>query len=119
MRPSNEEFLDRVRGRLQQELQEPEKWFYFSFANEKFMGGFILRCHGVTDGLMKIHALKMSPGGEVLCMEVPEDVLPDEQYRNRLLTKEDVDAAFKDSGGAAPLELLDNETACALEKEPS
>lgn len=80
----------RVEKILGKELTEPLRWHYLSFADEKFNGAVILQCHGVTDGVMQTHALGINPGGQVMAVPMPDEVLPAEQYRNRLLTKEDI-----------------------------
>jgi len=74
------------------------KWFYLSYAVPgKFMGAVILRGESVEDAAEKARERGLSPGGQVLGIEVPSH-LPPWPYRNRLLTKEDIDAIFPGGG---------------------
>ena len=85
------QFRDRVTEVTRQELDTPEAWHYVSFADKSFKGAVIIKAHGINDALMKINLLQINPGGEVLCIQFPEDmVLPEPSFRNRLLSKEDV-----------------------------
>lgn len=80
----------RVAKILAEELERPKRWHYFSFAAEKFYGGLIIECHGLTDGIMKAHRMGVNPGGEVIAVPVPAGQLPPAKYRNRLLSKSDI-----------------------------
>ena len=82
----------RVETLLRQEFSQPESWWYFSFADDKgFLGGLFIKTHGVITGTIKARQQKMNPGGEVRAMPCPdESKLPPEEFRNRLLTKEEM-----------------------------
>lgn len=82
----------RVAEVLRSELQQPEVWQYVSFADEVFRGVVIIKAHGITDAVTKIHALNINPGGQVICLPMPNEMLAQvhESDRERLLTKEDV-----------------------------
>jgi hypothetical protein len=87
----------RMQQKLAEEMNEPEKWLYLSFADEKFNGGVVIKAHGMMDAVTKTHALGINPGGQVISIEVPDEHLPDEKFRNRLLSKEDVLEMWPDS----------------------
>ena len=92
------EFQARVAEVMKEELQEPERWFYLSFAAEKFNGAVIIQAHGITDATMKCNLLGINPGGEVFCIAFPPEIpVPGQQYRNRLLSKTDVQEIWPDA----------------------
>jgi hypothetical protein len=92
------QFKNRVEELLREELTREECWFYISFADETFKGCVIIKAHGITDALMKTHALNINPGGQVLAVPIPDTLtLPDESDRNRLLNREDVKRIWPDA----------------------
>jgi hypothetical protein len=86
----NDQFFSRVAEVLSDELSQPERWQYLSFADSEFRGAVVVKAHGITDALLKVNALKQNPGGEVLCVEIPGDKIPDPKFCDRLLTKADI-----------------------------
>jgi hypothetical protein len=88
---------------MKEELETPERYMWFSFADNGFKGAVIVKAHGVSDGLMKINLLGINPGGQVMAVDIPEEtsslVTPD--MTNRLLSREDID---KYAGGAITLD---------------
>lgn len=75
-------------------LNNPLRLWYLSYADEEsFRGAFYVLAFGPMSAVMRVQALGESPGGEVLTIEVPRDKQPPHEYWNRLLTKEDVQAA--------------------------
>jgi hypothetical protein len=90
---NDKQFAERALQLLAQEYGEPERWFYLSFASEGgFLGGAIIKAHGITDAVMKTLKLKINPGGEVMALPIiDESKLPDETFRNRLLNRNEVD----------------------------
>jgi hypothetical protein len=93
----DENFRNRVAQLLAEELDSPEQWHYVSFADKVFKGAVVIRVHGITDALLKINALRQNPGGEVLCVPIPRDKVPEAKFCNRLLTKEEVSEAMGES----------------------
>ncbi|MGC1583318.1 MAG: hypothetical protein WA766_17670 [Candidatus Acidiferrales bacterium] len=87
---TDELFFSRVFEVLSDELSQPEQWQYLSFADSTFRGAVVVKAHGITDALFKVNALKQNPGGEVLCVEIPDDKIPDPKFCNRLLNKEEI-----------------------------
>lgn len=89
----DEAFRDRVAEVAREELAIPEHWMYLSFADDEFKGGVIIKAHGITDATMKCSLLQINPGGQVAAYDLigeVADMLPEEKYRNRLLTREDI-----------------------------
>lgn len=86
---------ERATQLLKEELLQPERVFYVSFASPTaFLGGIVMRGHGITDIIMRSHELHINPGGQALCFALPPEVVPPESYFNRLLTKEEVFEMF-------------------------
>lgn len=65
-------------------------WWYLSFADEKFNGACIVEGTDFLDAVQEAHRLKINPGGQVVGNPIPEDAEYDPKYRNRLLSKEDL-----------------------------
>jgi hypothetical protein len=77
-------------------------WFYLSFAGEEgFRGGCIVAGKGEISALQRSHKLRINPGGQVLFIKVPNDKLPPHQYRDRLLSREQLEEIWE-------LEVLDS-----------
>ena len=94
-----QEFVDNVLRGLGKELeQNPRKiWMFLSFAdNDGFKGGAIVKAHGIIDASLTTHRMKINPGGQMACNPIPDRELPPEEYRNRLLTKKDLDEIWPD-----------------------
>ena len=69
----------------------PKEWLYLSFADETgFLGGAIVQGWGTITATFQAHNLGINPGGEVLCMDIPQDRVIKETT-NRLLSKVDMD----------------------------
>ena len=91
------QFKERTREVLLEEMERPERWHYVSFAAEQFNGGAIVLAHGLVDALLTCHRLMINPGGEAMAFPIPEAMLPDKQFRNRLLSKEEIKGFWPDS----------------------
>jgi hypothetical protein len=82
-------FFSRVAEVLMEEYDLPERWHYLSFADDErggFQGAIVVWAHGATDALIKVNAQGQNPHGEVWCVPIPEDKIPEARFRNRLLT---------------------------------
>jgi hypothetical protein len=90
-----DETLGRALERVQEELlHNPLQLWYLSYADEtNFRGGVYLLAFGPVSAAMRSRAEGLSPGGQVMMVQVPEENYPEHKYWNRLLTKEDVQAA--------------------------
>jgi hypothetical protein len=101
------EFQNRVKEVITEEMKEPEKWFYLSFADSSFKGGVIIKAHGITDALMKCNLLQINPGGEVFGVEIPNGYLPDSKYFGKFLSKEEILEFWPDAATLGELEEKD------------
>ena len=76
-----------------------KRWMWLSFADgslpegEQFLGVAIVEAGGVMEAAMvaKVHGI--NPGGEVKAIDIPPEHVPDEQYRYRLMSREELDEA--------------------------
>lgn len=96
MNARDEEAIQRrIDGLLRFEETEPERLWYFSFADENgFRGAVITKTRGITSGLMKINRMGINPHGEVLANALPEGTPILDELLDRVLSKADLKAAF-------------------------
>lgn len=72
-------------------------YFWLSFcdedkpAGEHFLGVAILQAHDVIEAVSTAHRLKINPGGQVASWELPVDYELPEQFKERLLSKSDIE----------------------------
>lgn len=93
-KPGSKAWRKSVAKMLIDELEQPMRWHYCSFANDKFLGALFIEGCGITDISIKTWMLGINPGGEMMCIELPKDAnIPTEQYRNRLLTRKELEEA--------------------------
>jgi len=72
-----------------QEMSAPLAWYWLSFADDDgFRGVAIVQARGVTTAIAKTHHLKINPGGQVMCIEIQPEHVPAPEYRERLLSRE-------------------------------
>lgn len=71
-------------------------WWYLSFASEAaFLGGVIVEAASKVGAVRQASRLGINPGGEALVMAISDDdPLPAPEFRNRLLTVEDLRRAW-------------------------
>jgi hypothetical protein len=98
------EFENRVLEVLGKEQSEPVMWHYVSFAKSREEGGcqgvVLIQGRGITDCLLKINMMQANPGGEVMAIPIPSEAehnLPPIEFRNRLLSKEEVYKLWPDA----------------------
>jgi hypothetical protein len=73
-------------------------WFYLSFADETFRGGAIVQApDDILAATLESHRLGINPGGQVIGMPIPVGFLPGPEYRERLLSKADINAFWPDA----------------------
>lgn len=82
-------FFNRVATLFSEELDHPMQYFYLSFAGDTFNGAVVVKAHGITDAMFKVNALDINPGGEALCVLIPENKTPDPKFCDRILTKDE------------------------------
>lgn len=85
------EIEKRLRELLAEESGQPLQWWYLSYADEEFRGGIIVEAPGFASAVMTARLLGISPGGSVRGLPIPPDEIPLESYRNRLLTKAELE----------------------------
>lgn len=94
---NRQEFQQRLNTLLAQEGKNPLSWWYLSYAGEtEFLGGLIIQAHGPTEATYLSRHRGISPGGEVLILQVPDDQLPPDEYRNRLLTRQELNTFWEE-----------------------
>jgi hypothetical protein len=84
-------FASRVFEVMIEEMNGPERWHYLSFADSEFRGAVVVWARGATHALLRANELRANPGGEVLCVPIPEDKVPAEKFRDRLLGKAEIE----------------------------
>jgi len=89
-------FEKRLAAMVISEAAQPIRWFYCSFFDtEKFRGGVFVQARGLLDCTIRTKELNANPGGELLAIPIPaeeEHNMPPESFRNRLLTKEELES---------------------------
>jgi hypothetical protein len=83
--PGSPEWKRHIEDLLRQEAQNPESWWYLSFAAEKFLGGVFLKACGGASAHHKATVLGINPGGAVKAYQVDG---PGPYPINTLLSKE-------------------------------
>jgi hypothetical protein len=84
---------------LSQDLKLPEKWFWISFADpdkpegDQFLGVVVVQGGGMQEAIQNAWSMGINPGGQVMAFELLDDEVPDEQYRRRLMSKEELEEA--------------------------
>jgi hypothetical protein len=110
-RPSDEVLFERMAQMVNDEIRtKPARWMYLSYAGELgFNGGIIIEAHGMASAVARARALNISPGGQVLGFDIPEaTVLPPPEFRNRLLTKAELESFWDDMKTLGELEAEEN-----------
>lgn len=78
-------------------MSKTDRWHYLSFAtDEGFRGGCIVRGADVVESSKEAWRLGCNPGGQVLGAPIPEDAMPPERFRERLLQKAEIDQCWDD-----------------------
>jgi hypothetical protein len=92
---THEEKIHRAMKLAGEEMRDnPKHWMYLSFAGpDTFNGGVFIEAHGLITAVIRCNELGINPHGEVVGVDVPEGHLPAEEYRNRVLSLEDLQAA--------------------------
>jgi len=95
--PGSPEWKARRAQILTDELSQPLRWWYLSYAvDEGFLGAVVLEAHGELHAIELAQRLNLSPGGQVAVWEVPAEVvvtLPAEA-KGRLLSKPELAHLF-------------------------
>lgn len=75
------------------------RWVLLSFADDTFLGAAVVEALGITHAIAQTKAGNYNPGGSVLLLELPQDKLPPEEFRNRLLSRAEVLSLWPDAFG--------------------
>jgi hypothetical protein len=111
--PGSPAWRRQVARTLAAEAKESERWWYLSFADASgFRGAVVVQSRGKLGALTRTHELGINPGGEVLSIDLPEDVTVPAQAANRLLSREEVERIFGESKTLG--EYSDDETAAEV-----
>ena len=89
-----QQIRERAKDLLLKESSEPLRWFYISYADEEgFRGAVIVEAHGWLSAVKRSRELGISPGGQALGREIPEEALIKlpEDMKNRLLTRAEIE----------------------------
>ena len=93
--PGSPEWKARRAQLLTDELSQPVRWFYLSYADDDgFLGAVIVEARGPVHAFELAQRLGINPGGEVAAWEVPAELPPPAEATNRLLSKHDLDRLF-------------------------
>lgn len=94
-RPTDEQLIERATKLILEERRAGvQKWFYLSYADQDgFRGGLYTQAYGFVEATTRAAQTGISPGGEVYAIECPKQKLPAPEFRERLLTKAQLEAA--------------------------
>jgi hypothetical protein len=84
------DFISRVVQVLGEEANQPEQFYYLSFAGATFHGAAVVKANGAASALLRANSLGINPGGEVLCVPIPENKVLDLKFCDRLLSKAEI-----------------------------
>ena len=92
---NQQKFRKRLNKLLAEERNNPLSVWYLSYADDYgFRGGVYLQAHGPAEATYLSNRRGYSPGGAVMVVgPLPADKIPDRKFWNRLLTKQDIEAA--------------------------
>lgn len=93
---------------LADEMQQPLRWIYMSFARPKSLGGFLgglwIKARGQTHAMILSHQEHLNPGDcEVHFAEVEGIEIPN-KWANRLLSVTELKEMDTDMGGSGEVE---------------
>lgn len=93
------EVCDALRQKvLNDEAKNPLQYLFLSFVSDHiFLGGIIVKTHGLAHAIRDTHRMGINPGGEVLATVITDDMVPDESFMNRLLTRAEIEALWPNS----------------------
>jgi hypothetical protein len=113
-RMTHEEKIYRAMKLAGEEMRDnPKHWMYLSFAGvNDFNGAVFIEAFGLITAIIRCNELGINPHGEVVGVDVPEGGLPAEEYRNRVLSLEDLQAA-----GLEPRKLTELEHEAEQEEQ--
>ena len=73
------------------EMENEPTWWWLSFSGDgKCLGVVIVFAHGLLEAVRICKEQNINPGGEVLGATMPAELVPPQEYRNKILTVEEV-----------------------------
>jgi hypothetical protein len=94
---TQEQFDHRLAELFAKEAHQPLVLWYLSFADEEgWLGACIVEARGLASALQRCNLLHINPHGEVRAVPVPAGVDTPLEYRDRLLSKEDLERCYKE-----------------------
>ena len=97
MEPGSPEWKARRAQLLTDELGQPLRWFYISFADDdSFRGAVIVKAPGEAHAIQASYRLGINPGGQAAIFAVPDGAPVPPAAVNRLLSEEDLRGFFDD-----------------------
>ena len=68
---------------------DDKQWWYLSFSFVEWLGASVVQADSIVEAIVEAHVRKINPGGAV--MAIPCEKVPPLKYRNRLLSREDIE----------------------------
>ena len=72
---------------------------YLSFADDEWLGGLFIEAPDFPSAITASHVQGLNPGGEIMSVELPDDAPIPVEYRNRLLSRTDLEDLDRVMGG--------------------
>lgn len=83
---------------LNEIASNPLGWFYCSFADDDgFRGAVVVEAHGLATACQRCYELGCNPGGQLFAVPINPGNEPPVEFRNRLLSKDDVLSIWPDA----------------------
>jgi hypothetical protein len=94
-----EEIIDRIErmaALVEEEQGRPVRWWYLSFATEESAKAVMVKACGFATAYMTCNFLGINPGGQVMGLEIPDEMAPSAKYIYRVLTKQEVEECWNE-----------------------
>jgi len=84
---------------LIQDFQQEKEWVWLSFTDpslppgSQFLGVSIVEAGGIMEAALVAYGHGCNPGGEVKGIVIPPEQVPGEEYRYRLMSKDELEEA--------------------------
>ena len=105
---SPEQFHARTQELLLEEANEPLRWWYLSFADDKFIGVVVTKARGIISARMNCARLGINPGGQLMAVTIPDECkVPNVTDCDRLLNEDEVRSIWSDAKTLRELESED------------
>ena len=91
--------MEGVRELLVEDVQQSKEWVWLSFTDpsletgSQFLGVAIVEAGGIMEATLVAKLHGCNPGGEVKGIVIPPEHLPGEEYRYRLMSRDELEGA--------------------------